>query len=198
MVCSLTPIPVAGSVHYTITRSPHSHQVIRYRYIHAIEKARAAYNLPTGVSISQMAELWEAMNFGNVDPSAAPFDPAMFKKPTEDVKALRKLSKLGREHLASEAKTHPGVEQVVWKPRTARPVRPMRRRHNLRSDPSQVAQSSPGAGVITAASEPLSKLTDPGKALQQVEPTPTVLKSKTTTSDLETSSNSHPSTTRED
>jgi hypothetical protein len=178
IICSLTLILIAGSVRYTITRSLHSYQVIRSSYMSTLERARAAYNLPTGVSISQMAEMWEAMNFGGVDPSVAPFDPKMFQKAPQNVRALRKLSRLGREHVASEAKELAGTKQVVWKPLTEGPVRPLRRRHELSSTREMDASSV--------------------EAPREAELTPTVPNSKTTTSGSKMPTNSDPSTPRKD
>lgn len=116
------PLTVAaGFVHYYILQSGDSIQAIRIRQQAALEKQRAVFDLPTGVSIEQMAEVWEAMDFGGGDASEAAqstFSPERFREPRSSVLALRKLAQRGKEQTDSERKRYANEPKVIWEPST--------------------------------------------------------------------------------
>ncbi|GJF00271.1 mitochondrial protein Pet127-domain-containing protein [Phanerochaete sordida] len=108
------------TVAYTILQSHDSISDIRSRQQLALEKQRQVFNLPTGVSVEEMAEVWEAMDFGGEDvvnaSKSAAFSPERFRKPNLAIRKLRALSRQGRSDVAREAQRFANEEKVVWEP----------------------------------------------------------------------------------
>ena len=87
-------------VRYRMARSKDSFAVIRDRQQATLQKSIGFFNLPAGVSIADMAEIWEAMNIGSVEiesGSKSAFDPSRFRAPSTLVQKLRQLANKGRE-----------------------------------------------------------------------------------------------------
>lgn len=89
-----------------------SYDAIRDRRQLAIEKTLTMLRLPSGVSVGEMAAIWEAMNFGT-ETDLTPFDPKRFGKATENIRALRKVSRKGRALLQLEAEHYADEPKIV-------------------------------------------------------------------------------------
>ena len=113
---SLLTVATTGSVLYNIAQSPDSFAAIRKRADEALELQRLPWRLPQGIGIKQMAELWEAMDFGGGDlrASKAVFEPGRFVKPDSTILALRKVARRGRMETEAHEQQYAGQRKVVW------------------------------------------------------------------------------------
>lgn len=105
-----------GSVKYSITQSGDDIATIRKRSTEALEKQCLSWSLPRGVNIKQMAELWEAMDFGggDLEASKSMFPENRFRKAHPTILALRRVARLGREESESYEQMYAGEKKIVW------------------------------------------------------------------------------------
>jgi hypothetical protein len=98
-----------------------------------------AYSLPPGVSLEEMEEIWNRIDFsgkrrsleGTPTPSSLPdssttpssrsgegkgstFDPSFFMPPTGNVRFLREISERGKVEMESMLEKMKGRQKVVW------------------------------------------------------------------------------------
>lgn len=108
------------TVHYQISQSADPIAAIRARQQTALEKQRYVFDLPTGVSVEQMAQIWEEMDFsgGDIEQARSTFSPDRFREPTPNILALRKVAQRGRKRTESEAERLAGAHKVVWEPQS--------------------------------------------------------------------------------
>lgn len=90
--------------------------MLRTRAGEALERQRLPWRLPAGVGIQQMAELWEAMDFGGgyLRASKAVFEPRRFVKPGNEIRALRRVARRGRKETEEHEQQYAGEKKVVW------------------------------------------------------------------------------------
>ncbi|KAI0086464.1 mitochondrial protein Pet127-domain-containing protein [Irpex rosettiformis] len=99
---------------YSISTSSSSQDEIRHRYQSAVEKQKHIFDLPSGVDINEMEELWEQMDFGGDDTSAVAFSPEMFREPSAMAKRTRALARRGKARLDMMAQQMLGKPVVVY------------------------------------------------------------------------------------
>ncbi|KAF7299066.1 hypothetical protein MIND_00854900 [Mycena indigotica] len=120
----LDNIPVSGNrainsapehpwtIHWSLSHLTEQQDLIYRAYSQAMERKFRAWSIPTGVSVKDLPQFWEAVNHGapasteeskptDGDKSAQSppqdFDPARFRKADMRVQALRKMARSGRE-----------------------------------------------------------------------------------------------------
>ncbi|KAI0702286.1 mitochondrial protein Pet127-domain-containing protein [Cytidiella melzeri] len=104
----------AWSVNYEILTSSSDQHDIRERYRQAVEKQNYIFDLPSGVNINEMEELWQQMDFGGNGAPLSPFKPEMFRKPGYSTKMKRKLALEGKERLERLEQESIGKPVVVY------------------------------------------------------------------------------------
>lgn len=113
-VYRLLRMSLLGTVQYEIRTSSATEDEIRRRYQAAIDKQIYIWDLPSGVDINEMAELWEQMAFGGDNASQTEFRPEMWRRPGQGTKRLRKLAQKGRVHMDRIARESEGKPVVVY------------------------------------------------------------------------------------
>lgn len=99
---------------YKITTSSDDPHVIRERQQNAEGRLRQWFNLPHGVTVDEMAEIWQQMDFGGLGAEATPpFKPELFKKAGPQIKGIRKLAHKGRHAQASLEREQKGKGVVI-------------------------------------------------------------------------------------
>lgn len=101
---------------YSITQSGDNLAAIRKRSTEALDNQCLSWSLPRGVNIEQMAELWEAMDFGggDLETSKSIFPENRFRKAHPTILALRRVARLGREESESHDQMYAGEKKIVW------------------------------------------------------------------------------------
>ena len=101
-------------MHYTIKTCSDDPHVIQERRRNAEARLRQWFNLPHGVSIHEMAEVWQQMDFGDTtSETQPPFDPQHFRKAGPSVRELRRLAKRGRKLLQAVDRQQEGKGVVI-------------------------------------------------------------------------------------
>lgn len=103
-----------GSVRYRIRVSASPTAEIRERYEAAVKKQKFIFELPSGVNLSDMAELWQQLDYGSEDKPPAAFDPASFRDPSASTLRTRRLAQRGNEHLKRIAQEDEGKPVHVY------------------------------------------------------------------------------------
>jgi hypothetical protein len=103
-----------GSVRYRIRVSASPLAEIRERYETAVKKQKFIFELPSGVNLSDMAELWQQLDYGSEEKPSAAFNPASFRDPSASTLRTRKLAQRGSEHLKRIAKEDEGKPVHVY------------------------------------------------------------------------------------
>lgn len=102
-------------MHYDI-RTCDDAKDVRHRYNVALAKQTQLFILPDGVSVEEMGEIWQQLDYGGVG-TAAPSQPSfisnMFRLASRDVKRLRRLAMKGREETERLAQENKDKEVVV-------------------------------------------------------------------------------------
>ena len=104
-----------GTLHWAISTSSLTAEQIRDNLAAAKERQFRAWCLPTGVSLREMSERWQALDFGGKRGEEAretAFDPSYFRKPNRQLQELRALARAGRDE--TEALMAEGRKKVVW------------------------------------------------------------------------------------
>lgn len=91
---------------------------MRYNLSSATDRQFRAYSLPTGVSLDDMAERWDSLNFGaenpGESPKAMPFNRDYFRSAGRNIQQLRVLARAGKDETDKLALTMAGKRKVVW------------------------------------------------------------------------------------
>ncbi|EGN98005.1 hypothetical protein SERLA73DRAFT_109301 [Serpula lacrymans var. lacrymans S7.3] len=114
-------------VHWTISQSSLSMEDIRSNFASAQERKFRAWNLPRGVSLTQMEEVWNNMVFNRPDgvedeintntdaeKPTSTFDPTFFRSAKFNIKQLRSLSKAGRRDTLLAQSAEAGMPKIIW------------------------------------------------------------------------------------
>lgn len=114
MFLSLIINVTVGSTRYSISTSSSSQTEIRERYQAAVKKQKSIFDLPTGVDINEMEELWEQMDFGGDDSPSISFKPEMFREPSAMTMRARALARRGKERMETLQQEMIGKPVIVY------------------------------------------------------------------------------------
>lgn len=130
-----------GDLHWSIGHTSLSEKEKEYELNKARERQWRAYCLPPGVSMDEMEEIWNKLDFGSQrrleeasevisgdgverGPPSGPllppvekesrFDPSFFLPPTGNVVLLRKLSRKGKVDMDLMSKKAEGQPKLIW------------------------------------------------------------------------------------
>lgn len=132
-------VPV-GDLHWSIGHTSLSREEKEYNLSKARDRQWRAYSLPPGVSVEEMEDIWNQLDFGKrrqVEetpktsfgdkenaPSCAPFlpseergstfDPSYFSPPSRNVRLLRELSMKGKIDMESMFDKAKGQPKLIW------------------------------------------------------------------------------------
>lgn len=134
-------LALAGDLHWSIAHTSLSQEEKEYRLSKARDRQWRAYSLPPGVSVEEMEEIWNRLDFGgkqrrlgdtseassgdngSAQPPTPPnsmeekestFDPSFFSPPSKNVRLLRELSMKGKvemEMMLEKTKDRP---KLIW------------------------------------------------------------------------------------
>ena len=88
-----------------------------------MERKWRAYSLPPGVSVEEMEDIWNQLDFGKrkqvkEEPSGegekSTFDPSFFSHPGENVRLLRELSMQGKVDMELMLEKAKGRPKLIW------------------------------------------------------------------------------------
>lgn len=101
------------TIHWKLSRVSAPEDEIRSNLAACEDRKFRAWALPSGVSMSEMAELWPTLKFGHGAKDVA-FDPAFVYAARGNVEKLRELARSGRAHTENLALENAGKAKVVW------------------------------------------------------------------------------------
>ena len=133
---------LTGDLRWSIVHTSLSQEEKEYRLSKARERRWRAYSLPPGVSVEEMEEIWDRLDFGGKQrqvggtsgaspgdgglsaPSSTPcsplaekestFDPSYFSPPSRNVELLRELSVRGKVDMELMSERAKGRPKLVW------------------------------------------------------------------------------------
>jgi len=127
---------LVGDVRWSITHPSLSQEEKEAKLSKAKERQWRAYSLPPGVSVEEMEEIWDQIDFGgrrrqlegmpeasSGDSGSAPssvaekgstFDPSYFLPPSKHVKELRELSVKGKVEMELMLEKAKGRPKLIW------------------------------------------------------------------------------------
>jgi hypothetical protein len=130
---------VVGDLRWSITHTSFSQEEKEMKLSKARERQWRAYSLPPGVSLEEMEEIWNQLDFGGrrrrpeedseapsgdgeSDPSSttrveereSTFDPSYFSLPSKNVKLLRNLSIRGKADMELMLEQTRGRPKLIW------------------------------------------------------------------------------------
>jgi hypothetical protein len=130
---------VVGDLRWSITHTSLSQEEKEMKLSKARERQWRAYSLPPGVSLEEMEEIWNQLDFGGrrrrpeeaseapsgdgeSDPSSttrveereSTFDPSFFSLPSKNVKLLRNLSIRGKADMELMLEQTRGRPKLIW------------------------------------------------------------------------------------
>ncbi|EIN12750.1 Pet127-domain-containing protein [Punctularia strigosozonata HHB-11173 SS5] len=111
------------TVHWAISKSSLSPAEIRANLNYAKDRQFRAWALPSGLSVEQMEERWNSMNFGgSSSEGSSPFDPRLFYRAPFQTRMLRQLAREGRNDTEAWQEAERGLPKIIWgKPDEVRP-----------------------------------------------------------------------------
>lgn len=128
---------LVGNLHWSVTHPSLSQEEKEYRLHNARERQWRAYSLPPGVSVEEMEEIWDQIDFSGKQrllegtPVASPqdggpawvstamekestFDPSFFSPPSKHVEELRELSMKGKVEMELMLERTKGRPKLIW------------------------------------------------------------------------------------
>ena len=131
-------VPV-GDLHWTIAHTSHSQEEKEHKLSKAKDRQWRAYSLPPGVSVEEMEEIWNQLDFGgkqrrlegwsesggsgyasssrphsSVEEKESTFDPSFFAPPSKNVELLRELSMKGKADMELMSEKAKGQPKLIW------------------------------------------------------------------------------------
>lgn len=101
-----------GNVHWSISRSSLSDEVIRYNLSEVKTRQFPVWSLPAGVGYEQMEEHWQTLKISST--SKSEYKSGHFRPPSKRIEQLRALARSGREESHRLAMENAGKSKVVW------------------------------------------------------------------------------------
>ena len=121
---------LVGDLRWSITHPSLSQEEKEYKLSQARERQWRAYSLPPGVSVEEMEEIWDQLDFGGkrLLPEGTPeassgdsetekesrFDPSLFLPASNHVKGLRELSVKGKLEMELMLEKAKGRPKLIW------------------------------------------------------------------------------------
>ena len=129
---------LVGNLRWSVTHSSLSQEEKEYKLHKARERQWRAYSLPPGVSVEEMEEIWDQIDFsgkqrllggtpvassrdgGSAMPSSSgmekesTFDPSFFLPPSKHVQDLRELSMKGKAEMELMLEKAKGRPKLIW------------------------------------------------------------------------------------
>ena len=125
---------LAGDLRWSITHPSLSQEEKEYNLGKARERQWRAYSLPSGVTLEEMEDIWNQLDFGGKQrrlegtsaassmPSStsssvekeSTFDPSFFSPPTKNVMLLRELSMKGKVDMELMSEKAKGRPKLIW------------------------------------------------------------------------------------
>jgi len=105
----------SGTIHWTVSLLSADDDVVRCKLTAAKDRQFRAYNLPSGVTLEQMAEFWKNLNFsGNVaEAGLADYNPDNFRAASRNVELLRSIARAGKEETERLELEEAGKPKIV-------------------------------------------------------------------------------------
>lgn len=109
-----------------------SNNEVRNQFVKVELRRKLGWSLPDNISLGEMKEIWDSLNYGGVPQPGSPggpvllnedgeqvssgstFDPDRFRQPSAMVRRLRILAKQGREHTYKDSVERKGQPKIVW------------------------------------------------------------------------------------
>jgi len=132
---------LVGDLRWSITHTSLSQEEKEYKLSKARERQWRAYSLPPGVSVEEMEEIWNQLDFGgkqrrleelpetysgdsgpgspstppsSVEEKESTFDPSFFAPPSKNVELLRELSTKGKADMVLMSEMAKGRPKLIW------------------------------------------------------------------------------------
>lgn len=131
---------LVGNLHWSIVHTSLSQEEKEHKLSKSRERQLRAYSLPPGVSVEEMEDIWNQLDFGGKQrrpetseasagnsgdsPSSTPFlpleekettfDPSYFAAPSKNVKLLRELSMKGKTDMELMLEKAKGRPKLIW------------------------------------------------------------------------------------
>lgn len=121
-----------GNLHWTITHTSLSQEEKEHMLSKARERQWRAYSLPPGVSVEEMEEIWNQLDFGgkrrqvegtsevssgdseSTSSPSSTFSPSFFAAPSRNVELLRELSMKGKVDMELMSEKANGRPKLIW------------------------------------------------------------------------------------
>lgn len=125
-----------GDLRWSIIHTSLSQEEKEYMLSKARERQWRAYSLPPGVSVEDMEEIWNQLDYGgkrrqleasssdsgSASSSAPPssterestFDPSFFSRPSKNIELLRELSTKGKVEMELMLEKAKGQPKLIW------------------------------------------------------------------------------------